>query len=332
MIPLGSITILDGAKAEGKSTLLYDFAARLTSGKSMPFCDGAPLAGGVILLQAEDDLGTTVKKSFLAAGGDPTKVRVFSKTDRLYLDDPEDLKLIRAAAKKINARLLVVDPASEFFRNRLKDEKAIRKALRGIRAMAAELNMAVILVRHFTKNGANALYRGLGGVAMINAARAALVVGHDPSSVDPYRHVLAFNTGNLLRTRDVSLVYRTVKRDDAIVIEWLGASKYSADDLVAASQNANAQSQLQEACYVLYSILFANGTPVPATEVSEAAGDALVSIGTLKRAKRMLKVRSRRRGKTERKTKAEWTWELPHDDELLAPYKERFDREKDEDK
>ena len=132
-----------------------------------------------------------------------------------------------------------------------------------------------------------------------------------------------------------------MKRDDAIVVEWVGESKYSADDLLAASHNADAHSQLQEACYVLYSIL-CKGTPVPATEVSEAAGDALVSIGTLKRAKRMLKVRSRRKsfnievrggnGKMELQTKMGWVWELPDDKELLAPYKARFEREIAEDK
>ena len=266
------------------------------------------------------------------------KIRVFSKRDTFHLDDPEDLKLIQAVAKEIDAQLLVADPCTEFFSKSLKDEKTIRKSFRLIRAMAASLNMAVVLVRHFTKTGSNALYRGLGGVAVINAARAALVVGHDPSSEDPYRHVLAFNTGNLPRTRDLSLAYRTVKSDDALVIKWLGASKYSADDLVATARDADDNSQLQEACYVLYSILFAKGAPVPATEVSEAAAAALVSIGTLKRAKKLLKVRSRRKSfkievpgsKGKMETEAKWTWELFNDKELLAPYKERFEREEAE--
>ncbi len=336
LIPLGSITVCDGPKAEGKSTLMYDLAARLTAGKPIPFCNGDPLAGGAILLQAEDDLGATVKQSVLAAGGAPDKIRVFSKRDTFHLDDPEDLELIQAVAKEIDARLLVADPCTEFFSKSLKDEKTIRKSFRLIRAMAASLNMAVVLVRHFTKTGSNALYRGLGGVAVINAARAALVVGHDPSSEDPYRHVLAFNRGNLLRTRDVSLVYRTVKRDDALAVEWLGASKYSADDLVATARDADDNSQIQEACYVLYSILFAKGAPVPATEVCEAAQEALVSVGTLKRAKKLLKVRSRRKsfdikvGGGELQTEIRWTWELPADDELLAPYKERFASEEAE--
>ena len=50
----------------------------------------------------------------------------------------------------------------------------------------------------------------------------------------------------------------------------------------------------------------------------------------------MLKVRSRRKsfdikvGGGELQTEIRWTWELPADDELLAPYKERFASEEAE--
>jgi hypothetical protein len=349
LIPLGHITALYGPKAEGKSTISYDLTARLTSGMPVPFCGDHMITGGAILLQAEDDLGT-VRKSIEAAGGNASRVRIFSKLDWMHLDDPEDLRLIQQAAKEVDAKLLVADPFSEFFSKTLKDEKVIRKSFRLLRALAASLKMAVVLVGHFTKTGSNALYRGIGGVAIVNAARAALVVGHDPSSDDPYQHVLAFNRGNIPRTRDVSLVYRTVKRGDAIVIEWLGESRYSADDLVAASHNADAQSQLQESCYVLYSILASHGGPLPATEVNKAAQAALVSVSTLKRAKKLLKVRSRRksfeisfpvqqddeaeeddRKEMELQTVICWVWELPDDDELLRPYQERFEQDNKED-
>lgn len=348
LIPLGSITVLYGAKAEGKSTISYGLTAHLTSGKALPFCKGHSISGGAILLQAEDDLGV-VRKSVEADGGDSARVRVYTKQDYLYLDDPADLRLIQQAAKEIGAKLLVADPFSEFFSKTLKDEKVIRESFRLLRALAASLKMAVILVGHFTKTGSNPLYRGLGGVAIVNAARAALVVGKDPSSDDPYRHVLAYNRGNLPRTRDISLVYRTVKRGRAIVVEWLGESKHSAEDLLAATSNAD--SQLQEACYVLYSVLAIHGGPLPATEVYKAAQDALVSMGSLKRAKKMLKVRSRRKTfeilvpvEMDEEDEAEddsqemelqavirWVWELPDDEESLRPYKERFEREKAED-
>jgi phage N-6-adenine-methyltransferase len=202
-------------------------------------------------------------------------------------------------------------------------------------ALAHDFQLAVNLIRHPTKCGNNPLHRGLGGVAVINVARAALVVGRNPSSEDPFQHVLAFNRGNLPRTRDRSLIYRTVRRGDAIVIEWLGESSYSANDIVAAAHNADTQSQLQEACYVLYSALAAHEGPMAATQVDAAAQAALVSVGTLKRAKNVLKVRSRRElDRTPTMaggpTKARWLWELPADEDLLRPYRERFEREQQE--
>jgi hypothetical protein len=149
-------------------------------------------------------------------------------------------------------------------------------------------------------------------------------------------------------------VYRTVKRGDALVVDWLGESKYSADDLVSASSNPDAHSQLQEASYVLYSILTTHGGSLQATEVFEAAKEALVSLGTLKRAKKLLRVRSRRKSfeirvpvegeereedepdeddgkQMELQTVIGWVWELPDDEELLRPYQERFMKEKAED-
>ena len=57
LVPLGSLTVIDGAKGEGKSALTYDLAARVTAAKPMPLSDGEPVGGGAILLQAEDDSG-----------------------------------------------------------------------------------------------------------------------------------------------------------------------------------------------------------------------------------------------------------------------------------
>ena len=331
LIPLGHITVLHGPKGEGKSTMSYDLTARITSGTPMPFCDGHVVTGGAILLQAEDDLGA-VRNSIESAGGNASRVRVFARKDWIHLDDPDDMQVIEAAAIEVDAKLLVADPFSEFFSKTLKDEKVIRESFRLLRTLAASSKLAVALFGHFTKMGSNALYRGLGGVAVVNAARAALVVGGDPSSDDPYRHVLAFNRGNLPRTRNLSLVYQTVKRGNAIGIEWLGESNCSADDIVAAAQNTDANSQLQEACYVLYSILTTHEGPMPATEVYSAAQEAFVSAGTLKRAKKMLKVRSRRESHNDlpaadNAVKTQWFWELPDDQNFLRPYHEQFWRE-----
>ena len=137
---------------------------------------------------------------------------------------------------------------------------------------------------------------------------------------------MALNRCNLPRDRDVSLAYRTARQGDAIVIEWLGESKHSADDMVAASQSPDDHSQLEEACYVLYSILATHGGQMPATEVQEAAKDGLVSVGSLKRARgcsgcavrrNRVKIAVPQSKNGETITVVRWMWQLPDDEELL---------------
>src|SRR5262249_62197301 len=68
-IPRKKIPILDGDPGLGKSTLLLDIAARVSTGRAMP--DGSPgEPGHVLLMSAEDSLEDTIKPRLLAAGAD----------------------------------------------------------------------------------------------------------------------------------------------------------------------------------------------------------------------------------------------------------------------
>src|SRR5207245_6247511 len=74
-IPLGKLTVLDGDPGLGKSTLLLDLAARVTTGTPMP--DGAPTEKGlVILATGEDGVADTVRPRFDAAGGEAERLNV----------------------------------------------------------------------------------------------------------------------------------------------------------------------------------------------------------------------------------------------------------------
>src|SRR5688572_6393789 len=71
-LTFGSVAVLDGDPGVGKSFLALDLAARLTAGKPMP--DGQPCPdrpGGhhVMIVNAEDNVDTTLIPRFLAAGG-----------------------------------------------------------------------------------------------------------------------------------------------------------------------------------------------------------------------------------------------------------------------
>jgi putative DNA primase/helicase len=67
-VPLGKLAILDGDPGLGKSTLLFDLAARVSKDGIMP--DGAQgTIGSVIIANAEDDPEDTIKPSAWCCGG-----------------------------------------------------------------------------------------------------------------------------------------------------------------------------------------------------------------------------------------------------------------------
>jgi len=75
-IPAGALTVIDGNPGVGKSTLLAELIAHVTTGKSWP--DGAPChsVGRVLLCTGEDDPAPTLKPRLLAAGADTSKVQI----------------------------------------------------------------------------------------------------------------------------------------------------------------------------------------------------------------------------------------------------------------
>lgn len=319
-IPLRAITTKDGDPNSGKSSITYDIAARVTTGRPMPGCDAATIPpAGVVLLQAEDNLAEIVVPRLRALGADMDRIRLF---DRKLFDEqplvlPDDLSVIETAVGEVEAKFVVIDPLPAFLGGNANSDMSVRRAFGPLAAFAENGDLAVEVVRHLRKTGArNPLYGGSGSIGIIGAARAGLLVGPDPGSDDKYRHLLAQSKGNL--SDAVSLCYRTVKRDDGtIVVDWLGPSKHTAADL-ATSAAADEHSALLEAQYVLYSIL--SKGQVPAKDVIRLARLAAVSERTLKRAKRDLGVRSWKFGSG---PGSRWFWELPEDAELLQRFKDK---------
>lgn len=319
-IPLGAITILDGDPSAGKSTITYDLAARVTIGQPMPECDRAIAPGGVVLLQAEDNVAEIVVPRLRALGTDMDRIKLLDR--KLFAQQPlvlpDDLPLVEAAVGDVQAKLVVIDPLTAFLTGNTNSDTSIRKVLGPVAAFAERCDLAVVIVRHLRKaGGRNPLYGGSGSIGIIAAARSGLLVGRDPASDDKFQHVLAQSKGNLSGAE--SLCYRTVRHDDGTVaVEWLGPSRHTATDLADATAAADEHSAIREAQYVLYSIL-AEGK-IPASDVIRLGRLAGVCERTLKRAKRELGVRSWKSGSG---PGSRWFWQLPDDQELLRPFKDR---------
>lgn len=319
-IPSGAITDLSGDPGQAKSRIVYDLAARITRGRPMPGETAARPPAGVVLLQAEDDVAATVKPVLQAADADLSKVYVY---DPAQFGDPPltlpaDLKLVRSAVQQVNAKLVVIDPATALIKCNPNADKSVRDALRPLAELAAECELAVVVVRHLHKSaGSSLLYRGAGSIAWVAAARSGLLATADPCTADPHRHLLVQTKTNLAGGK--TWAYRTVLVGGHVVAEWLGEVAMTARDL---SGGADADdSKLREALEVLYLIL-ADG-PCRARDVRKQAGESCVAFRTLERAKAALGVAS------ERKTLSakwwEWVWRLPHEDTpLLAQVRQKY--------
>jgi len=334
-IPLKGVTLLEGDPGDGKSTLMYDLAARVTTGRPMPLTTETASPAGVVLLQAEDLLREVVRPGLDAAGADVSRVVAYDRTrfstKPLILSG--DIELIRDAINSVGAKLVVIDPFNAFSGHSGNSESAVRRTLGTLAALAEEKNVAIVVVRHMDKRrGSNPKHGGLGSTGFVAAARSVLVVVADPNSDSPYQHILATSKSNLADASPLS--YRTIKTDDVIKVEWIAEVSQSLSEIFETGANRYEHSQLEEACFVLYSILAEQDAPLPAREVKRKASEALVCERTLKRAKRKLGVTSRRTSEWDDEKESEvvkWVWELPKNDGHLKPYKDRATREHAED-
>src|SRR5437870_1724318 len=75
----GHVHLLDGDPDRGKSLVLLDLAARLTSGRPLPDGTAAVAPMTVIVLNAEDGAGSTVRPRLRAAGADLARVHIWDR-------------------------------------------------------------------------------------------------------------------------------------------------------------------------------------------------------------------------------------------------------------
>lgn len=304
-VPLGKVTIIDGDPGLGKSTLVLDLAARVSTGRSLPTSE-TWLRGGVVILTAEDGLGDTVRPRLQVAEADLDRVlaltTVCDRKGRRLPQLPGDLAHVRTAALDVDARLIIIDPLTAYLGAEIDAHRdaEVRQALAPLADLAATTGAAVLCVRHFNKSrGGSALHRGSGSIAFSGAARSVLAVGRDPN--DPERRILASVKCNLAPPAE-SLGWELVSAGSVARIRWLGSSQVAADQLVD-QQPVDDGRAIDRASELLEEVL-ADG-PRPVSEVRRALAGSGIAWRTLQRARGALGVLLSRPGGVP-------TWRMPY--------------------
>ena len=138
-IPLGKVTLLDGDPGIGKSTVMMDLAARVTTGREMP--DGSPSdgygPGTVLLLSAEDGIDDTIVPRLIAAEGNRELLWIWPNDHMPEI--PGSVQEIGTYVGSYGIRLVIIDPLMAYLAQSVKanDDHHVRRALAPLLSMAA---------------------------------------------------------------------------------------------------------------------------------------------------------------------------------------------------
>lgn len=324
-IALGKLTMVAGDPGLGKSFVTLDFAARVSTGTAWPDNRDEPQqAGDVVLLSAEDDLADTIRPRLDVAQADCSRiialqaVRVMVQVDNKTTKTIErtfsleaDLKMLEAALDYLpNPRLVVIDPISAYIGTRLDSHKNadMRAVLSPLAALASRRRVAVLAVNHLNKGGSqtNALYRTMGSLAFVAAARSSWLIVADAH--DPGRRLFLCVKNNLGPDQG-GLAYSLMPAGDLVCVAWEPESvKTTADEALAAGRRDVAEGQLDHSSKVAEASTWltkqlGTGIPILARDLATKRKAAGLSEYAVRTAAAALGVRSR-------KTAEGW-WLLP---------------------
>lgn len=317
-LPLGKLSLVIGDPDKGKTNVLLDVLARVTTGRPWPDGSLAP-CGNVVLLTAEDGLADTIKPRLVAMGGDPARVHVLTgigDADRPRIFSlADDLAHLEEAIEKTAAVLVGIDPVSAYMGgpkvNTFRDSD-VRAVLTPVAALAERKRSAVVGVMHLTKDQARqVIHRAQGNVSFVAAARAVFTVAADPD--DPGRRLFLKVKLNIAEDPPglgFRLVGETVLTDtggpaSVSRVEWDAAPvTVDASTALGAPESPAERSEREEAKDFLRGIL-ADGSAY-ATVVKREAKAAGIAERTLFRAKADLGVKAEKTG-----FRGGWQWSLP---------------------
>ena len=218
-IPLGHLTLLDAAPGSGLSLFTLNLAASLSRG-TLP--DGTSTQPTNILLIAPYETAEdTILPRFVAAGGDPTRLILYRplaqetpQTSVRYrcLDFPRDLEHLSTTISQLDARLLIIDPASSV--------NGLTHCLPALIEIARYNHCAILLTRSLRQPPADPLHPSGPASPILEAARSRLLLTVDPTDD---RHHLLLTPKHSFSGPVSILSYEIIPTDTGTpILHWLG--------------------------------------------------------------------------------------------------------------
>jgi AAA domain len=315
-VPLGLLTLLQGDKAVGKSSVAIDMAARISTGRPWPRFGHDPEErapkGSVIILCKENDVSRIIQPRLEAARADLNRVYTlgYKVPDDPVEIDPlgrldTNIRELEGQIREIgDVKLIVIDPITDYAgRLDLYRDNQIRTLLNPLGRLASRYALAIVMVLHLNKKtDLPARYRGLGGVGIRNVAQSVIMVGLNKDA--PGERFMAQDAANLCaETRAVSFQMTHVGLYHRI--EW--GSHWEEADLD--ERMAEKRESKQDRATQLLRQWLAHG-PVEVEELKRRAKKEGISFRTMETAKKDYGAASVRKSRDD-----PWCWAKPGEGE-----------------
>lgn len=294
-IPFGKITIVQGDPGDGKTTLVLNIAALLSTGLPMPETSNKPNHAVVIYQSAEDGVEDTLKPRLVSAGADCSRIAFVDESEYgLKLNDHR----IENAIREAGARLLVLDPLQAYLgeNSEMNRVDGIRPMLKQLTSIAERTGCAVVVIGHMNKaSGSKGIYRGLGSIDITATARSFLLVGRIKSN--PAIRVMG-QMKNSLAGEGTPIAFEI---NDDSTVRWIGKYDITADELLSGFEAPSDGSKFSEAVGKLEDVL--NDGELPCSRIYAMLHEVGISKRSVDRAKKQLNIKSIKRADG-------WYWSL----------------------
>lgn len=305
----GEVSILEGDPGLGKSYMAMMAAAAIASGQRLPSVRKgvSKVKGPIVYFDIENSAGSVTKVRLTHNGFNDTEGLYYPIEQAFSIDDEDALEEIYEYLEQIKPVLVVFDTLNTYI-GRADTHKASEstQAINIFKGIAKDFHCAVLILRHLTKGGGAAMYRGQGSIAFSGSARIVMSVGVDPQ--DTETRVMAVTKINFAPSPK-ALTFRIEERPKGrSEFLWTGFSDLTAQEVMDAATEARSEGKqgqnMQDAMEFLEGTI--TGAAVDVDKLYRMGEKRSISRKMIDRAAAKMGVKK----KTDKKSKVE-TWQIP---------------------
>ena len=252
----GQLALLDGDPGTGKSTLAWQIAACLSRGLCLPDQQGNIYASPVaptrtLLISAEDAVTFTIVPRLRKMDADLSQIHVLhgwaGHEGQVHSFSLKHIDTLVDALERHHPAFVVIDPIQAALGHiNMNQANMTRPLLEGLGHVAETYGCAVLMIRHLNKSGSGkAIYRGLGSIDIMGAARTAMWAEEHPNNDN---WVLMGQT----KSNFTPLGRTQVFGKSGGVFDWFGSSRVKGSLFSDAEPGPDPQAVLKAALWLEY--------------------------------------------------------------------------------